>query len=180
MGEKRLDFVLAASQFKRQVDLLGPHLFGVFSDLYELSKISPNIHMMFPAQKREAFDEINEELRSGGGKNAAVMLKYLVDSKDLRLRAAFSDRYDTLDHMRAVIMHSMGKAGYDAVMNEFILNVHTRRLEMELGDDFFDFCGVSFVPQSDDERYIQLYAKTVESIYSSIVGTEYGGVEDGG
>ncbi len=168
MGKTDLDVVLATSQFKKQVDSLGPDLFSLFSDFYERAKVDELAREMFPESKAAEFEEVSRELMDNRGENMGLMHRYLMDSNDFRMRTVFGKKYGDLQDMRRVILGSRGKEGYAMILNKFAMNVYSHMMVDDQGRAFYRFKGVKFVPNNDDEFYILLYAKTIEGVYDRL------------
>jgi hypothetical protein len=164
-SESKLEKFLLQSQFKKQVDSLGPDVFSLLLDMYQEGNLDENIKNMFPKEKKRQFDEIAEEL---SGKNLAYrkdLYDYLMNAKNSRLKDIFGDAYDSVISMKNSLMSKFGKSEYDSIYKNFInAQFEDSLLEAE-GDTFFYIGKRRFTPKDKDEELIWIFGKVIELLY---------------
>jgi hypothetical protein len=162
----RLEIFLSQSQFKKQVDSLGPDVFSFLSDMYEEGKFDEKIKEMFPIEKKKEFDEITEELYESNGTYRGELYKYLLNANDYRVKEVFGESYKTIMGIKDMLITRFGKSGYGSIYNNFMHAQFNNSLMEAEGDEFFYIGGKKFIPKDKDEELIWTFGKVLELLYA--------------
>jgi len=164
-SESRLELFLSQSQFKKQVDSLGLDVFSFLLDMYQEGKLDKRIKGMFPAEKKQEFDEIDEELSEKNSVYRGKMYNYLMNANDYRVKAVLKDEYDKVMAMKNYLISRLGKSGYLSIYSNFIHAQFDDSLMEAEGDSFFYIGKMRFTPKYKDEELIWIFSKVVELLY---------------
>lgn len=164
-AESKLEIFLSQSQFKKQVDSLGYDVFSLLSDMYQEGKIDKKVESMFPADKKQEFEEIDEELSEKNGVYRRKMYNYLMNAEDYRVKLVFGEEYNKVMKMKNAIISKFGSSGYGSLYKNFINAQFDDSLMEAEGDDFFYIGNKRFTPKDKDEELIWIFGKVVELLY---------------
>ena len=161
-AESKLEIFLSQSQFKKQVDSLGSDVFSLLLDMYQEGKLDKSIRNMFPAEKKQEFDEIEEELSEKNRNYRKKMYNYLMNTKNYRVKDIFGEVYGSVMEMKNAII---SKSGYSSIYRNFINAQFEESLLEAEGDDFFYISKRRFTPKDKEEELIWVFGKVVELLY---------------
>ena len=164
-ADSRLEIFLSQSQFKKQVASLGPEVFSFLFDMHQEGKFDKRIEYMFPIEKKQEFDEIEDELSEENGVYRGKMYRYLLNAGDYRVKAVFGDAYETVMRMKNELISRLGESVYDSLYKNFINAQFDDSLMEAEGDGFFYIDKRRFTPKDKDEELIWVFGKVVELLY---------------
>ncbi|MCL4391291.1 MAG: hypothetical protein M1284_02775 [Candidatus Parvarchaeota archaeon] len=165
-NESRLEIFLSQSQFKKQVDSMGYNVFSLLLDMYEESKFDDEKKRFFPAEKKEEFSEISEELSERNSIYRGRLYRYLQDSDDYIVKLVFDSEYDNIMKKKNYLLEKFGKQGYLSIYNNFVNAQFDDSLMDAEGDGFFYINDRRFTPKNRDGELIWTFGKVIELLYS--------------
>ncbi len=164
-AESKLEIFLSQSQFKKQIDSLGSDVFSLLLDMYQEGKLDKNIREMFPAEKKDEFDEIAEELAQKNMAYRRKMYNYLINAKNYRVKDIFGEAYISVMEMKNSLIKKFGRSAYDSIYRNFINAQFDDSLLEAEGDYFFYIGEKRFTPKDKDGELIWIFGKVIELLY---------------